>query len=406
MTSVRGHAHRVPTHFFRARYCLWGLILVLLMDGRLLAQGSPQTAPRFDWPRLNSSQLPRLRLTLLSQPKLRIGSADGADFTLFNGIAGAVRLATGEIVIGDAGNRRVLYFDANGEFVRSVGRVGDGPGEFRQPRWFGKCANGNLAYHDGAHARLTFISSSGQVLGSEPLPVGANFDQLLWCSGEHRLFVFLNQPRDPLQLGEYLEVQTTLIQANGARIDTLAKPGAQEYYIGKTVRALTTVPLGNSTKAIANSKLLYICTSKDGACELRDTEGKLVRTFALNLPRRKVAPADWTSALSEHYQAEPARSVRTKGAQLLKEIRPRETFPSFDQLRIDVAGNLWVRTFDNFSSPISTWMILSQTGRPIAFVALRRSFQILEIGADFILGFVRDADGVEFVELHMFSGVS
>jgi hypothetical protein len=366
-----------------------------------LAQ-TPPSRPQFEWPKLFRLASPAIRLTLLSKPDLRIGSADGPDHTLFNGIAGAARLSQGDIALGDAGNRRVLFFDARGGFRRSVGRVGDGPGEFRQPRWFGRCSDGSLAFHDGAHARLTYFSPDGAIRGFESLPVGANFDQILWCSGAKLLFIFLNRPRGPVQPGEYLQIPTVLVRAEGPAIDTILKSGIREFYIGKTVSALSAVPLGQATEAIAGRGIMYVCSNWEGSCDVIDTTGRRLRVFELHLPRRRVGPAEWTKAIADHFQAEPARGVRISGAKLMKEIRPKEEFPAFDQIRSDVEGNLWVRTFDNYLTTVATWVAFTPLGTPFAMIAVPRAFQILEIGRDYIVGFERDQEDVEFLEVRLF----
>ncbi len=247
--------NRIPQFSSRDRMSsrLWigGLCVTALfaVPPGAASQSSPNDS--IHWPVVGRSVPPVQRLTLLSTPQLVIGTADGPDETLLNGVVGAVRLANGVIAIGDAGNRRVLFFDSRGEFVRSVGRSGDGPGEYRQPRWLGRCSSGDIAVHDGAHARLTLLSLSGEVRTTQPLPVGANFDAVLWCSGDRRLMMLFNRPRDPVRRGEYLDVPTKIVLVTGVRIDTVSTPGPQEYYIGKEVSGLTQVPLGRGTLAVS-----------------------------------------------------------------------------------------------------------------------------------------------------------
>jgi hypothetical protein len=120
------------------------------------------------------------------------------------------------------------------------------------------------------------------------------------------------------------------------------------------------------------------------------------------LPRLEVGSRDWTAALADHFSAEPSRTVRKLGPTLLREIKPRDRFPLIDQIRADLAGNLWVRTFDNYGTPVATWVIFSPQGTPIALAATRRSLNVLEIGKDYLIGSRRDDDGVELVDLYTF----
>jgi hypothetical protein len=96
----------------------------------LAAQQRSETPLR--WPEVNGAVPLVPRLDFRSSPRFSIGSAAGADYTLFDGVTGAVRTEDGGVAIGDAGNGRVVFFDRAGRFVRSVGRSGDGPLEFRR----------------------------------------------------------------------------------------------------------------------------------------------------------------------------------------------------------------------------------------------------------------------------------
>lgn len=61
---------------------------------------------------------------------LRIENVDGADAELFSSLAGGFILPDRGIVLADAEAREVRQFSASGEFVRTLGRRGEGPGEY------------------------------------------------------------------------------------------------------------------------------------------------------------------------------------------------------------------------------------------------------------------------------------
>ena len=52
--------------------------------------------------------------------------------------------ANGDIVIADASERRVFVYGPSGRRLRVLGRSGDGPGEFRQPRNLAIASNGDV----------------------------------------------------------------------------------------------------------------------------------------------------------------------------------------------------------------------------------------------------------------------
>ncbi|MFN0181054.1 MAG: hypothetical protein ACKVZ0_19785 [Gemmatimonadales bacterium] len=94
--------------------------------------------------------------------------------------------------------------------------------------------------------------------------------------------------------------------------------------------------------------------------------------------------------------------MRKRRAAVVQELTPKTEFPLVDRVQADLGGNLWVRTFDNFGTTSATWMIVTARGVPVGLVAAPRSLQITEIGAEYVLGFSEDNDGVERVELYRF----
>ncbi len=83
-----------------------------------------------------------------------------------------VRQQDGTIVIADGRGDRISFFDARGHLLRTVGRSGDGPGEFRLISWLGQCAADSLFVWDFFHQRLTALDKSGRMGRQLHHPVG------------------------------------------------------------------------------------------------------------------------------------------------------------------------------------------------------------------------------------------
>src|SRR5690606_3879193 len=108
-----------------------------------------------------------------------------------------------------------------------------------------------------------------------------------------------------------------------------------------------------------------------------------------------VTGAEWTRATQIHLRAEPSRGYRDLAVNILAEIPPRTLTSSFDKLRVDQGGNLWLRTTDHFTTPVATWVVISPSGAPIAVTSTPRDVEVMQIGETYLLGFTRDEDGVE-----------
>jgi hypothetical protein len=85
---------------------------------------------------------------------------------------------------------------------------------------------------------------------------------------------------------------------------------------------------------------------------------------------------------------------------VLDELKPPRDLPLVDAIRADLLGNLWVRTYDNLTTASATWLVLTSTGKPLAVGVMPRALDIREIGSDYVLGILPDADGVQHVVVY------
>ena len=86
------------------------------------------------------------------------GSLDEQDENFqFYRLRGVARDSTGNLFILDGGNYRIQKFDENGNFLRTIGRRGQGPSEFSIPRSLEIDSQGNLYVADGTVGGLVIV---------------------------------------------------------------------------------------------------------------------------------------------------------------------------------------------------------------------------------------------------------
>ena len=71
--------------------------------------------------------------TISEEPTLVIGDNEDDDNQWFSSIRGIARLSDGSIAVADRFAAEVRVYDRQGRHLRSMGRSGEGPGEFRDP---------------------------------------------------------------------------------------------------------------------------------------------------------------------------------------------------------------------------------------------------------------------------------
>ncbi len=93
--------------------------------------------------------------------------AVGADGRVRFGHASAALAIGTHLVIADPTSSTLALFDRDGTFIRTIGRAGDGPGEFRFIRQMMRCDDTQFVVWDTENSRLTYFSASGALLRSE-----------------------------------------------------------------------------------------------------------------------------------------------------------------------------------------------------------------------------------------------
>jgi hypothetical protein len=105
---------------------------------------------------------------LVAEEVLRVGSVDDPDagFTRIGGIAVD---GHGMVHVLESHDRQIRVYDEDGSHVRTFGRAGEGPGEFRSARLIG-LRHDTLVVGDAGLGRITFFDRSGAVLGTLSVP--------------------------------------------------------------------------------------------------------------------------------------------------------------------------------------------------------------------------------------------
>lgn len=107
-----------------------------------------------------SLSLPTVSDTLA--PDLVIGREDGRPEEAFGRIADIEVGSEGTIYVIDQQASAVRVFDAGGSFVRSIGREGEGPGEFQRPGQIALSPDGGVWVYDYAMRTVIALDSLGR----------------------------------------------------------------------------------------------------------------------------------------------------------------------------------------------------------------------------------------------------
>ncbi len=116
--------------------------------------------------------------------ELRIGSLAGPPESTFGSVDDLIVLDDGSIWILDGQQTTILRFDASGAYIGSVGREGEGPGEFRRPQSLAARGPDRALVWDSGLGRATTFDLHGDPIGSFRGPSG-----MVWSAYHEELMV-------------------------------------------------------------------------------------------------------------------------------------------------------------------------------------------------------------------------
>lgn len=98
---------------------------------------------------------------------LRLGGGEAPDNAQFYEKAGRTDVdadAQGNLYVLDSGGPRIQVFDAQGKFIRSLGKQGEGPGEMKMPARLAVARDGRIAVFDMALQRISLFDPQGELI--------------------------------------------------------------------------------------------------------------------------------------------------------------------------------------------------------------------------------------------------
>jgi len=94
---------------------------------------------------------------------LRFGEGDDPE-TAFSQVAFFVVTDEGHVIAADIKDKKVKVYDAEGNFLRNIGKEGQGPGEFQIPGGLALTPNNELMIEDSMGRRLAFFTMDGEFI--------------------------------------------------------------------------------------------------------------------------------------------------------------------------------------------------------------------------------------------------
>lgn len=340
-----------------------------------------------------------------AEPSVRIGGRDGEAYELFRA-SSAVRQSDGTIVVANGGTGELRFYDAGGEHLRSVGRSGEGPGEFEDLQRVWLLPGDSLLAYDFFPARLSVFSPGGEFVramhvrdpGGRQVIVRGPFSDgsLLVASAP----IWGAPGADPGIVRD--SVPYYRADAHGAIADTLGWFAATETFRFATDDGwrLTGVPFARIPVVAVGEDRFHYGPADEYEIRTYDATGRLERIVRMPDQRRAVTDADIERFRTERLELAEREGTRASMERLLGQLPFRDRLPPYDALLVDAAAHLWVADYRTDPAAPRTWRVFSPMGAFLGALELPSRLVPLQIGDDFILGRWTDELDIEEIGLY------
>ncbi len=317
------------------------------------------------------------RIAIADEPELVLG--DGVAFAGpaydFFRISGVSQLQDGTLVVANAGSRELRFYGADGHFLRSVGRDGDGPGEFRALYNHWIIAGDTIVVWDRAVRRLQHFGPDGAFVRSMSMATAAPFAGFAdWIEPQAfleggRLAMFIGSPGAPLPV---LGSERRLLLVALHRIDeggwdsVRVVPGSESGY-----------QFGAYTRAAGAGATLAVADVARFRVELFNPDGSLVSILSTSVPEIPVT-ADVIEAQIElevgsGWWRDPTAEF-VEGLRSRYSARHRPFLPAIRDIFVDADERIWVERYDVPARGSSRWEVFERDGTWIGRVEMPAGF--------------------------------
>jgi len=113
---------------------------------------------------ISNPKTPAHEMRIVFKEELSIGEFEGDENYMFGGTIYFITDDEGNFYVSDSDNNRIQKYDPEGKYLLTIGREGQGPGEFRDLSVSRLDKDNSLYITDGSNRRISFFDRNGKYL--------------------------------------------------------------------------------------------------------------------------------------------------------------------------------------------------------------------------------------------------
>lgn len=358
---------------------------------------------------------------LASDPTLSIGQFSGPEELLFGRIATARRDAAGNLVVADGQAYEIRIFGGEGRHLRSLGREGEGPGEFESLQGAWPVSDGGIVAADILLDRITQFGAEGTPTGTATLAGREDISfSTMGLAGPDMLlsraaapYVFSSESlsgsttdmMDAMVGGEenrrLLFVRHrfdgTLADTVAAGRDALRASVSRGTGVEMEVSTYT-VPFSPRSVAAGSPHGVVVTNGAAYAISVHGEDGSLRLIARLDDSRPVRTDAHLEGYVRAYLPDRDERVIQDEIERYRQSPLP-DSLPAYTGLLFAEGGEVWAQRYRLPGAPTRRWDVFAPDGVYLGRVAVPASFRIEEISRGQALGVATDELGVERVQI-------
>lgn len=377
------------------KHLLLPLILLGACGGDKAAEGGVVEATVRDSSGISIREYPKSAweavkpFTLSAKPLMAVGGEEGdTTIDLSAGIMGASSasvgrlLPDGRIVVVAGQPPQMMVIDTTGKKSGTIGRSGEGPGEYRLVTQVLQLGSDTLLAFDMMRRKGILFGLDGSSRGERDFPTVGSLPIAPTILGVlndgttiHRGDALDPRPQEGGDPNSYqLPLPIVALVPDGVRYDTLFMVKGIEMYSstitagGQTAAIPRQIGFGKVPLIAVGPEAIWFTPSDRFELHRRSTGGALIDIVRVDLPTREVTEADKSEfkrvlgeALTRIKSMAPAEIIDGE-IKRLDETKFATHFPAIGQLQVDPTGAVWANLGGSPLDSTTTWAVFDATG--------------------------------------------
>lgn len=338
------------------------------------------------------------------RPVLRIGELDGPLEFTFGNIRSVGWLPDGRVFVGDDQAHSISIFSPDGDFLETVGRQGEGPGELQAFLTVSLYRGDSLWVYDYRQRSVTIFSPQMAFARRFRNPVieGNYWVRSTLADGRFLLFS-PGRRRVPGGVGIVPDTSFVIVSApDGASVDTV---GAFEISKAEVLSDGSSRPpflgpygalVGDGDRIVWTEGVAfeYVESTPSG------TVRRIVRISESPVSVTDEIIRDFKTHYVEFVSGSPEGNLGWINRTLEEGTYVSELPSTSADLRVDALRNVWVGRYRFPGLVTKEWEVFNPEGVWLGTVRTPQGFSVHEIGVDRIIGVAKDDYDVPYVQVH------